>query len=328
MEQFIQNILIGVRQWVNGKLEDLSFVISSHINELTGRMTTAEDKLDGIEDGAQVNKIETITVNGQAATISGKAATVAIPEATTSASGVMGAADKTKLDGIATGAQVNVIETVKVNGTALTPDANKAVDVIIPAATVTGVKSGELVLGLDGTELTSTLTLNYDSASSKIQLKGKNNALVSEIDATDFIKDGMLDSASVHTRKTTEGTTTWTPALPQGVTEPSGTVDGTYIVLVWNTDAGKSATFVNATSLVDIYTAGTGISIDANREISLNQATKGDSAQLGGVKVGDGIALANDGTISITAPTVEQVLAVLEAEEEPTEAPTTEEPGE
>lgn len=38
-------------------------------------------------------------------------------------------AEKTKLGGIATGAQVNVIETVKVNGTALTPDANKAVDV-------------------------------------------------------------------------------------------------------------------------------------------------------------------------------------------------------
>lgn len=39
------------------------------------------------------------------------------------------AAEKTKLGGIAEGAQVNVIETVKVNGTALTPDANKAVNV-------------------------------------------------------------------------------------------------------------------------------------------------------------------------------------------------------
>jgi hypothetical protein len=35
----------------------------------------------------------------------------------------------TKLAGIEAGAQVNIIETVKVNGTALTPDANKAVDV-------------------------------------------------------------------------------------------------------------------------------------------------------------------------------------------------------
>ena len=45
---------------------------------------------------------------------------------------LMTAAEGTKLEGIATGAQVNVIETVKVNGTALTPDANKAVDVTVP----------------------------------------------------------------------------------------------------------------------------------------------------------------------------------------------------
>lgn len=39
--------------------------------------------------------------------------------------------EKTKLEGIATGAQVNVIEAVKVNGVALTPTA-KAVDVTVP----------------------------------------------------------------------------------------------------------------------------------------------------------------------------------------------------
>ena len=39
--------------------------------------------------------------------------------------------EKTKLEGVAAGAQVNVIETVKVNGVALTP-ADKAVDVIVP----------------------------------------------------------------------------------------------------------------------------------------------------------------------------------------------------
>ena len=36
---------------------------------------------------------------------------------------------------IAEGGEPNVIETVKVNGTALTPDANKAVDVTVPTAT-------------------------------------------------------------------------------------------------------------------------------------------------------------------------------------------------
>lgn len=44
-------------------------------------------------------------------------------------------AEKNKLAGIAAGAQVNAITTVKVNGTALTPDANKAVDVTVPTKT-------------------------------------------------------------------------------------------------------------------------------------------------------------------------------------------------
>jgi hypothetical protein len=41
-------------------------------------------------------------------------------------------ADKAKLDGIADGAQVNVIETVKVNGTAVTPGSSKDVDITVP----------------------------------------------------------------------------------------------------------------------------------------------------------------------------------------------------
>lgn len=43
-------------------------------------------------------------------------------------------AEKTKLNGIASGAQVNVIESVKVNGTKLTP-SSKAVDVTVPTKT-------------------------------------------------------------------------------------------------------------------------------------------------------------------------------------------------
>ena len=44
------------------------------------------------------------------------------------------AVEKNKLGGIDTGAQVNTIESVKVNGTALIPDANKAVNVSVPTA--------------------------------------------------------------------------------------------------------------------------------------------------------------------------------------------------
>lgn len=55
--------------------------------------------------------------------------------------GVMSYLDKEKLDDISSGAQVNTIETVKVNGSALTPDANKAVDVPIPSVKLEGAAS-------------------------------------------------------------------------------------------------------------------------------------------------------------------------------------------
>ena len=43
-------------------------------------------------------------------------------------------AEKTKLSGIESGAEVNIIEEVKVNNTALTPDANRSVNVSVPTA--------------------------------------------------------------------------------------------------------------------------------------------------------------------------------------------------
>lgn len=54
-----------------------------------------------------------------------------VPDATQSVHGWMSTTDKTKLDGIETGAEENVIEEVQVNGTALTP-SNKSVNITVP----------------------------------------------------------------------------------------------------------------------------------------------------------------------------------------------------
>ena len=48
--------------------------------DLKGRVTNNESKLAGIEDGAQVNKIEGITVNGVPVTLENKIAPIIIPE--------------------------------------------------------------------------------------------------------------------------------------------------------------------------------------------------------------------------------------------------------
>lgn len=101
-----------------------------------GLMSAADKgKVDGIEAGAEVNEIESISFNGTTITPDAdRNAEITINNASESADGLMSATDKTKLNGIEAGGQVNVIETVKVNGTALVPDQNKAVDVTVPTA--------------------------------------------------------------------------------------------------------------------------------------------------------------------------------------------------
>lgn len=86
-------------------------------------------------------------------------------------------------------------------------------------------------------------TIAYDSTNKKIQLKEQGGSTISEIDATDFIKDGMLDSAALVTTKPASDNADYTG-------------DGPWIVLVWNTDAEKTRTVINVDTLVDTYTSG------------------------------------------------------------------------
>ena len=140
-------------------------------------------------------------------------------------------AEKTKLSGIAANAQVNVIESVKVNGTALKV-TDKAVNVVVPAATVTGVKSGDKVLALANKELSTTLGLTYDSATKKINLTGIGSAVIASVDATDFIKDGMVEGVS------------FDPETKN-------------LTITFNTESGKEDIEVDLSDLVDTYTTYT-----------------------------------------------------------------------
>lgn len=71
---------------------------------------------------------------------------------------------KTKLDGIDTGAQVNVIETVKVNGAIITP-VGKAVDVTVPTK-VTDLTDGSTLITdvqVDGESVVTSRVANIES---------------------------------------------------------------------------------------------------------------------------------------------------------------------
>lgn len=118
----------------------------------------------------------------------------------------------------------------------------------------TGVKSGEKVISVDNSgKLQSTLSIAYDSNSQKMQLKGISNEVISEFDASVFVKDAFLNAASLVVVSASQAGTTGYPAAA-----------GTYLKFEWNlaqSAGGVDVTWVDVTTLIDIYTAGNGIDI-------------------------------------------------------------------
>ena len=59
--------------------DDKAATVSGEVSALAGRVTTAETKLNTIAEGAQVNVIETVKVNGVAQSVTDKAVDIAVP---------------------------------------------------------------------------------------------------------------------------------------------------------------------------------------------------------------------------------------------------------
>lgn len=74
-------------------------------------------------------------------------------------------AEKSKLSDIASGAQVNVIESVKVNGTALTP-SNKSVDITVPTKVLQLTNDSEFQTS---TQVNATITEKGYQTQSQVQ---------------------------------------------------------------------------------------------------------------------------------------------------------------
>lgn len=125
------------------------------------------------------------------------------------------------------------------NVTLAQSEAGLTANVVIPDAQVTGVKADDKVLSLADKKLSATLGLSYDSKNKKIKLTGIGNSEIASVDASDFIKDGMLDTARFDT-ETKE------------------------ITLTFNTASGKDPIKINVSSLVDTYTAKAGSGLTLN----------------------------------------------------------------
>ena len=155
--------LVNIIKGTYAEKTDLSLVSQVATNAAQAATALENSKQDKLIAGSNIQ----IAEDGK--TISATDTTYV--DATTSTSGLMSATDKTKLDGVATGAQVNTIETIKVNGNALTPDTNKAVLIST---------SNFFVNSLDTTQNTfNAITESSDGANMSISSNGENDISVS-----------------------------------------------------------------------------------------------------------------------------------------------------
>lgn len=109
--------------------------------------------------------------------------------------------------------------------------------------------TGQNFIKKNGTNVEGHLNLTYNAETKKINLEGFDSSVIASIDATAFIKDGMINTVDL-------------------VTNPELHDPGTYLVITFNTEAGKDAIYLNVTSLIDVYEGHNGIKV-TGKNISL-----------------------------------------------------------
>ena len=163
----------------------------------------------------------------------------------------------------------DVVTGISVNGGTVIPSENNVINLQIEVPAVNNF--------FDGAE--------YVSSAKTIIFTHDHNT-VSSIDATDFIKDGMLHSA---------------------YTVVSG--GEKYIAFEFNEDAGKDTILLKVSDFAKLYGAGSGITIANDDTINLKLANKGDSNY---IKLdGDGLYLSGISEMATNMTVISAVTSSL-----------------
>ena len=260
-------------------------------------------KLDSIETGSQVNVATNLSSAPTTTTYLVESSTgndTTLLAATTAAAGVMTAADKLKVDGLEAGAQVNVATNLAntPGSTTVLVTSSTGLDTTLPAATASaaGVMTSTDKSNLDflyagggfvGTNLSNTpaatTVLVESSTGGDTTLPAATNSAAGVMTAADKFKvEGIETGAQVNVATNLANAPTVSNVLVTSST-------------------GADTALPAATSLLaGVMTAAdkaklTGIEASANN-YSLPAAT---TEVLGGVKVGDGLAVSGDGLLSV-----------------------------
>ena len=128
---------------------------------------------------------------------------------------------------------------------------------------VLGVAADDKILALGADKLiTAAVSMSYDEENKAIKLYGKDNAELGSVDATPFIKDGMLHDVDY---------------------DP----DTNKLIFTWNTDEGEKTDEVILSDIIEAYTAGAGLEL-ANNEFAVKVATDSEAfltVDANGIKV-------------------------------------------
>ena len=266
-----------------------------------GLMTSAEkSKLAGIATSAEANVINTVKVNNSALSVSDKAVNIDLTGyVQKDGSKVLStndytATEKSKLSGIATGAEVNKINIVKVNGTSLTPDSNKAVNITVP----------DISTKVDKVSGKGLSTNDYTTAE---QSKLAGIATGAEVNKINIVK---VNGTSL-TPDSNKAVNITVPDISNKVDKVSGKGLSTNDYTTTEKDKlAGIASNANNYSLPNATTTtkggvivGTGLSVNSSGTLSLATATTGT---VGGIKLGNGVTTTTGGVVSIQSATASQ----------------------
>lgn len=159
------------------------------------------------------------------------------------------------------------------------------------------LNSNDKILTQSSDGLLANINLTW-STSDGLKLVGKDGSEIATIPATDFIKDGMLETVEL---SVLDG---GTEANPQGLT------DGTYLHFTFNTDGGSKEIYVNVTSLIDVYAAGNGLEL-SGKTFSVKRDASSESfltVGIGGIKL-SGVQDAIDAAKSAETAAIDKIEA-------------------
>lgn len=182
------------------------------------------------------------------------------------------------------------IDSVEQSITANTVVAGDGINVTDEGGKKVSIKldPSDKVLTSGASGLLSNISLKYiqkvtegEPAPAKIQLLGKDSAVISEIDASDFVMDGMLENVEL---------------------------EGNNLKFTFNTDSGQDIITVDLSKYIDVYSAGNGIEI-SGKAISVKRDSTSeafftigaDGIKLSGVQNAINAAKSEAGNYTINA---------------------------